>query len=131
MGAPRVYSAPAASNSAPAVPNCWKADNPSLDVQDGVYVIKYTTQGHAATEFGQLLGQLNGVHMKQQGVGSALDGAVIEIDLQAPLASGWRASAAYPTFAAVQHDAMASLDTVFKFSGVAVTCASVVHPTHH
>jgi hypothetical protein len=131
VGAPRVDSAPAAVKAASAIPTCWKTDNASLDIKDGVYMIKYTTQGHTATEFGQLLGQLNGVHMQREAVGSALDGAIIEIDLQAPLASGWRASMAYPTFAALKQDAMASLNPVLKFSGVQISCANEVRPTHH
>jgi hypothetical protein len=109
------------------VPNCWRANNPGLDIQDGAYVIKYATNGHTATEFGQLLGHLNGINMKQQGVGSMLDGATIEIDLQAPLAKDWRASGAYPTFAAVQRNAMSSLNPLLKLDGVQVECVKVMH----
>ena len=122
-----LLAAHSAAFANPTVPNCWRADNPKRDIQDGVYLVKFTTKDYSATKFGQLLGQLNGVAMKKRDVGSALDGAVIEINFQAPLVTDWRSSAAYPTFAALQKAAMASLEPALKFDGVTISCADEVH----
>jgi hypothetical protein len=126
--APLPRPTPAATtSSSTSVPNCWRADNPSSDIVDGQYILKYTTKNHSATTFAQMLAKLNGAQMTRTAVGSALDGATIEIDLQAPVVSGWRSSGSYPTFADLQKAAMASLQPVLAYDGVVVTCAPVMH----
>jgi hypothetical protein len=110
------------------VPRCWVADQPSADIQDGLFRVMLPTDGSSAHDVADLMVLLSRSLAGQVGAGALSDLTQIEIDMYGET-KYWQPTQSFPTLESFKNAIVSSLAPVLALHAV-IQCAPVNHHTH-